>query len=162
MAKKENKKKNKNLITSELSEFKKFVMKGNIIDMAVGVIIGGAFSKIVTSLVNDILTPLVGIFLGGHDFTSLKFTFRNAEILYGNFIQTAIDFIIIAVCIYAVIKVINTLTKKKEQEEKKKQEEEAKKKKEAEKKSVEALLLEEIRDLLTKEPTKKKIKNKVN
>ena len=152
-------KKSKKAITSELSEFKKFIMKGNIIDMAVGVIVGGAFSKIVTSLVNDILTPIVGIFLGGHDFTNLKVTVGEAEILYGNFIQAAIDFFIIAICIYVVIKIINGLTNKKELEEKKKQQEEEKKKKAAEKKSEEVLLLMEIRDLLQTQ-TPKKAKSK--
>ncbi len=125
--------------TNELSAFKKFISRGNVIDMAVGVIIGGAFGKIVTSLVNDIIMPLIGLALGKIDFASLMFKIGDAEIKYGAFIQTIVDFLIVAFCIFLVIQIFEKF-----------------KKKEAEKpeeppaivKSDEAILLEEIRDLL--------------
>ena len=122
-----------------MKEFKEFISRGNVIDLAVGVIMGGAFGKIVTSLVNDIIMPLVGIILGGLDFTSLKLTLGDAAINYGLFIQNIIDFLIVSACIFLMIKFINKFAKKKEKEEKKKEEV---------KKSEEVLLLEEIRDLL--------------
>lgn len=87
----------------EMSEFKKFISKGNVVDMAVGVIIGGAFGKIVTSLVNDIITPAIGIIIGGLNFSNLSIQIGEAKIMYGNFIQTVIDFLIIAICIFSVI-----------------------------------------------------------
>ena len=125
--------------TKELSAFKKFISRGNVIDMAVGVIIGGAFGKIVTSLVNDIIMPLIGIALGKINFASLMFKIGEIEIKYGAFIQTIVDFLIVAFCIFVVIQIFEKF-----------------KKKEAEKpeeppaivKSDEAILLEEIRDLL--------------
>ena len=80
------------------TEFKEFISKGNVIDMAVGVVIGSAFSKIVTSLVNDIIMPLVGIIIGGLDFTSLSIKIKDSEILYGAFIQNIVDFLIVALC----------------------------------------------------------------
>ena len=128
-----------NAATKELSAFKKFISRGNVIDMAVGVIIGGAFGKIVTSLVNDIIMPLIGLALGKIDFASLMFKIGEAEIKYGAFIQTVVDFLIVAFCIFVVIQIFEKF-----------------KKKEAEKpeeppaivKSDEAILLEEIRDLL--------------
>lgn len=95
-----------------IDEFKEFVSRGNVIDLAVGVIIGGAFGKIVSSLVNDIIMPLVGVLLGGHDFTDLAVTVGNANITYGVFIQNIIDFIIVAVCIFVFVKVINKLNRK--------------------------------------------------
>lgn len=125
-----------------MTEFKKFIAKGNVIDLAVGVIIGGAFGKIVTSLVNDILMPLIGMVLGGLDFTGLKIKFNDAEILYGSFIQNIIDFLIVAFCIFIFVKIINRLTKSKEE------------KPVAPKKSDEVLLLEEIRDLMKKQNSK--------
>ena len=106
--------------------------------MAVGVIVGGAFGKIVTSLVNDILMPVVGVFLGGLDFTELSIKVGDASIAYGNFIQTIFDFLIIALCIFLMVKVFEGFKKKEEVVEKK----------EEPKKSDEVLLLEEIRDLL--------------
>ena len=121
-----------------ISEFKKFIARGNVIDLAVGVIIGGAFSSIVTSLVENILTPILGLVLGGVDFSNLSITFRDTTIGYGAFIQSIIDFLIIAICIFAIIKFINKIT-----HIGKKEEEKAKPKK-----SDEVLLLEEIRDLL--------------
>ena len=98
-----------------LKEFKEFISKGNVIDMAVGVIIGSAFSKIVTSLVNDIIMPLIGVIIGGLDFTSLSIKIKDSEILYGSFIQNIVDFLIIAVCIFTVIKILNRFKKKKEE-----------------------------------------------
>ena len=100
---------------SLVKEFKEFAMRGNIIDMAVGVIIGGAFGKIVSSLVNDVIMPLIGIITGGIDFTNLKATIGNASITYGNFIQNVVDFLIIAFCIFIMVKTINKISKKKEE-----------------------------------------------
>lgn len=132
-----------------LEEFKKFAMRGNVIDMAVGVVIGGAFGKIVTSLVNDIIMPLIGLLSGGLDFTTWRWVIREAHtnaagkevaeasLNYGNFIQTAVDFTIIAFSIFLVIKLINNLKKK----------EEAKPAAPAPK-PADVALLEEIRDLL--------------
>ncbi|WP_428910971.1 large conductance mechanosensitive channel protein MscL [Niallia sp. Krafla_26] len=99
------------------SEFKKFAMKGNVIDLAVGVVIGGAFGKIVTSLVNDLIMPLVGLLLGGVDFSGLSHTFGDAEIKYGAFLQTVVDFLIIAFSIFLFIRFINRFKKKKEEEQ---------------------------------------------
>lgn len=124
-----------------LGGFKEFISKGNVIDLAVGVIIGGAFGKIVSSIVNDILMPLLGIILGGIDFTSLNVKIGDAVITYGNFIQNVIDFLIIALCVYILISVINKITSKMKKEEEKV---------EGAKKSEEVALLEEIRDLLKK------------
>lgn len=123
-----------------LQEFKEFISRGNVIDLAVGVIIGGAFSTIVTSLVNDIIMPLIGIIIGGYDFSGLSINFGTASINYGTFIQNIINFLIIALCIFLFIRVINRFNKKKEKEAKK----------EEVKKSDDILLLEEIRDLLKK------------
>ena len=109
--------------------------------MAVGVIVGGAFGKIVTSLVNDMLMPLIGVLLGGLDFTELSIKVGDASILYGNFIQTIIDFLIISFSIFMMVKLFEKLKKKEEVKEEKKEEP---------KKSDEVLLLEEIRDLLKK------------
>ena len=125
-----------------VSEFKKFIAKGNVVDLAVAVIIGGAFGKIVTSLVNDILMPVIGVILGGLDFTTLSINFRSATINYGMFIQNIVDFLIIAICIFIFVKFIERILPKKEE------------KKEATKKADDVILLEEIRDLL-KENKKK-------
>ena len=104
---------------SFLSEFKTFAMKGNVMDMAVGVIIGGAFGKIVTSLVNDILMPVIGMITGNIDFTKLSFQFGDGEtaavLAYGNFIQNVVDFLIVAFCIFLMLKGINKLNRKKEE-----------------------------------------------
>ena len=132
-----------------VKEFKEFISRGNVVDLAVGVIMGGAFGKIVTSLVNDIIMPLVGIILGGLDFTNLTLTLGDASIAYGLFIQNVIDFLIVSACIFLMIKFINKLTKKKEAKEAKEE------KKEEIKKSEEVLLLEEIRDLLKNNKTNK-------
>ena len=127
-------------IKKELQEFREFVLRGNVLDLAVGVIIGGAFSKIVSSLVNDVLMPLIGILIGGVDFKNLTLTIGDAKITYGNFIQNVIDFLIIAACIFVIIKVINKIIKPLKKEEKK----------EEPKKPDYIVLLEEIRDLLKK------------
>ena len=117
-------------------EFKKFIARGNVIDLAVGVIMGGAFSKIVSSLVDDVIMPFIGIISGGIDFTNLSLTIGDANIKYGAFIQNTIDFLIIAFCIFLMVKFINKITRKKEE------------KPTPPKKSDEVKLLEEIRDLL--------------
>ena len=102
-----------------IKEFKEFAMKGNVMDMAVGVIIGGAFGKIVSSLVDDILMPLVGVITGNVDFTKLEFAFGEgdmaATLKYGTFIQNTVDFFIVAFCIFLMLKGINKLNKKKEE-----------------------------------------------
>ena len=92
-----------------LKDFKAFVMRGNVMDLAVAVIIGGAFGKIVSSLVSDILMPLIGLIIGGIDFSSLAFTVGNAKVTYGNFINNAIDFIIIAFVIFLMVRAIAKL-----------------------------------------------------
>lgn len=134
------------MIKKNIEEFKKFIARGNVIDLAVGVIVGGAFSSIVTSLVNNILTPILGLILGGANFSNLAITFKDTKIGYGAFIQSVIDFLIIAICIFALVKLVNKLMHKKEE------------KKETPKKSEEVILLEEIRDLLKEDQktTKKK------
>ena len=121
--------------SSTLKEFKAFISKGNIVDMAVGVIIGSAFGKIVTSLVNDIFMPLIGIIIGGLDFSSLTITVGDAVINYGLFIQNVVDFLIVALCIFFMIKIIARFKKKEEKVEEVKEDEQV-------------LLLREIRDLL--------------
>ena len=121
-------------------EFKTFIKRGNVIDLAVGVIIGGAFSTIVTSLVNDIIMPLIGVIIGGYDFTSLSIKVGDSVIKYGSFLQNIINFLIIAFCIFMVVKIMNKFLDKHKKEEKK----------ETPKKSDEVVLLEEIRDLLKK------------
>ena len=126
-----------------IEEFKKFISKGNVMDLAVGVIIGGAFQKIVTSLVNDIIMPIIGIIIGGHDFTSLTIKFKDATIYYGTFLQNILDFLIVSFCIFIVIKIFNTI---KDTADKKKKE--SKKEEIIVKKSNEEMLLEEIRDLI--------------
>jgi large conductance mechanosensitive channel len=118
-------------------EFKEFAMKGSVLDLAIGVIIGGAFGKIVSSLVNDIITPIIGILIGGISFEHLQYQFGSATIKYGLFIQNVIDFLIISISIFIFIKLINSFKKKKEET--------------AETPpapSKEELLLSEIRDLL--------------
>ena len=129
-----------------VDEFKAFVMRGNVVDMAVGVIIGGAFGKIVTSLVNDIFMPIIGMILGNVDFTSLEIKIgepvegaEQAAIKYGMFIQEIVNFLIIALCIFMVIKLINKVQKKKEEEPAP-----------APEPTKEEVLLTEIRDALKK------------
>ena len=95
-----------------LEEFKKFVMRGNVLDLAVGVIIGGAFGKIVASLVGDILMPIIGLLLGGIDFGGLAIMIGKAEVKYGVFIQNIIDFVIIAFVIFLIVQAANKMTAK--------------------------------------------------
>lgn len=104
-----------------IKEFKEFALKGNVLDLAIGVIIGGAFGKIVSSLVNDIIMPLIGLLLGNINFSDLKYVFKSAvgetpevALRYGMFIQTTIDFLIIAFVIFMVVKGINKFKKKEE------------------------------------------------
>lgn len=125
-----------------LKEFKEFISKGNVVDLAVGVIIGSAFSKIVTSVVNDILMPLLGIVIGGLDFTNLTLKVGDATIAYGLFLQNVIDFLIVAVCIFIFVKIISKFNKKEEV-------------KEETKKDEQIVLLEEIRDLLKQQASTK-------
>lgn len=115
-------------LSSVMKEFKAFILKGNIIDMAVGVIIGGAFSKVVTSLVNDILMPLLGAFTGGASFNTLKFVINpataeaeEAAILYGSFLQNIVDFIIIGLCMFFIIKAVSVVSSRFHHEEEKKE-----------------------------------------
>ena len=96
-----------------LKEFREFIMRGNVLDLAVAVIIGGAFGAIVTSLVNDIIMPLVGILMGGVDFSGLGVQVGSATVLYGNFIQAIINFLIIALALFLVIKAANRVMRKK-------------------------------------------------
>jgi large conductance mechanosensitive channel len=132
-----------------LSEFKEFAVKGNAVDMAVGVIIGGAFGKIVTSIVDDLIMPPIGWLIGGVNFSDLKVTLpseklaegiemQSATINYGNFIQNLIDFAIIAFCVFLLVKIINKLTQSKKEE----------KPAPAPEPSAEEKLLTEIRDLM--------------
>lgn len=97
-----------------LKEFREFISRGNVIDLAVAVIIGGAFTAIVNSLVKDIIMPLIGVILGGVDFTALAVTVGSAQITYGNFIQAIINFLIIAFVVFLIVRTINNMTKKKE------------------------------------------------
>lgn len=128
-----------------IDEFKAFAMKGNVLDMAVGVIIGAAFGKIVTSLVEDIFMPLIGLVVGGVDFTKLSITLGEGEdaakLAYGNFLQNVFDFLVVAFCIFCFIKLITKLTAKKEEEK-------AAAPAPAPAPSNEEKLLAEIRDLL--------------
>lgn len=135
---------------SVLKELKSFMMRGNVVDMAVGVIVGGAFGKIVSSLVSDVIMPPIGYILGGMDFSNLKFVIKDAvdnvpavTINYGTFIQTILDFVIIATAIFFAIKGMNSLQNKKEEAPA-----------EPPAPTKEEVLLSEIRDLL-KEQNKK-------
>ena len=137
--------------SSFIQEFKEFAVKGNAIDMAVGVIIGGAFGKIVSSIVNDLIMPPIGWLIGGIDFKDLKYKLpvnplneggEPVSIAYGNFLQTCLDFLIIAFCVFMLVKGLNKLASLK------KKEEEAAPAPEAPKPTKEELLLTEIRDLL--------------
>ena len=145
---------NINNMSKLIQEFKEFAVKGNAVDMAVGVIIGGAFGKIVSSIVDDIIMPPIGWLIGGVKFTDLKFTLPTvdipgvekmeaATINYGNFLQTTFDFIVIAFCVFLLVKGINRLSKKKE--------EEAAAPAPDPKPTNEEKLLTEIRDLLKKQ-----------
>ncbi len=129
---------------SFMTEFKEFAMKGNVVDMAVGIIIGAAFGKIVASFVKDVIMPPLGVMMGGVDFTDLKYVIQEAHdkvpevaIKYGVFVQTVVDFLIVALAIFVMVKVMNRLKKKEEEAPKK-----------APEPSKEEVLLTEIRDLL--------------
>lgn len=124
-----------------LEEFKAFAMKGNVIDLAVAVVIGTAFGRITTSLVNNIVMPLFGAFLGGIDFTDKAVVVRDSEITYGVFLQSIVEFVIIAFAIFLVIKAMAKLEKKKEETPKDEKPKEP---------SEEVTLLREIRDSLKK------------
>jgi len=128
-----------------LKQFKAFAMRGNVIDLAIGVIIGGAFGKIVTSLVNDIITPLLGLLLGKINLAKLELVIGipggntpNLVLGYGQFLQSVLDFLIIAFSIFLFVKAVNSFKKKEEKKEEKK----------ADEPSREEVLLTEIRDLL--------------
>ena len=137
------------------NEFKEFISKGNVIDLAVGVVNGTAFSKIVSSLVDNIIMPLVGLIIGGVDFSGLAIRVQGASIKYGLFIQNIVDFLIVAFCIFSVIKVMNSFDKKVKNKIKKEEDKKEEKKPELTKDQE---LLIEIRDLLKKQEkeTKKK------
>lgn len=122
-----------------IKEFKEFISRGNVIDLAVAVVIGGAFTKIVNSLVNDIIMPIIGVIIGGINFEHLMVTVGTAEIKYGMFIQAVVNFLLIAFVIFSIIKAINTFNKKKEEVPE-----------EPAKPSEDIVLLTEIRDLLKK------------
>ena len=138
--------KNLKKVKQNAEDFKKFISRGNVVDMAVGVIVGGAFGKIVTSLVNDMIMPLIGVVLGGLDFSKLNIAIGNAKIQYGTFIQSIIDFLIISFCIFMMIKLFEKFKKKEEVKEESDEEKQV---------SDEVKLLEEIRDLLKKNKQKK-------
>ena len=136
---------------SFFDEFKKFISRGNVVDMAVGVIVGSAFTAIVNSLVKDVITPLIGAITGGVDFTQMKYVITPATeeiaevaVCYGNFIQAVINFLIIAFVVFCMVKLINGMRAKLE-----KQQEEAPAAPPAP--SEEVVLLSEIRDLLKKD-----------
>lgn len=156
-------------LSNTAGEFKKFIMRGNVVDMAVGVIIGGAFGKIVTSLVNDMLMPWIGYLMGDANFSDLSYIIREAQVevdalgvetvvkeaiefRYGNFIQTIIDFLLVALCIFIFVKIIGGIRNRMEAKERA----EAEAKKAAEEAAAAAApkaptteeLLAEIRDLL--------------
>ena len=102
-----------------VKEFKEFIMRGNVMDLAVGVIIGGAFSAIVTSLVDDVIGPIIGMICGGIDFSHLAITVGSAQLMIGNFIQAIINFLIVALVIFSIVKAFNkanSLAKKPEEE----------------------------------------------
>lgn len=138
-----------------LQEFKQFAMRGNVVDMAVGIIIGGAFGKIVSSIVADIIMPPIGLLVGGVNFSDLKITLKDAvmeggvevsppvALNYGNFIQVTLDFVIIALAVFLLVKAVNALNRKKKEEPKAPPAPPA-----------DIQLLTEIRDLLKKERMK--------
>ncbi|BCZ98272.1 TPA: large-conductance mechanosensitive channel protein MscL [Legionella pneumophila subsp. pneumophila] len=125
---------------SLLKEFKEFAMRGNVMDLAVAVVMGVAFNKIITALVDGIIMPCVGLLLGGVNIAGLSFTVGDAQIKWGNFLQNVIDFIIVAFAIFVLIKLINLLQRKKANE--------------PEPVTLEIQLLTEIRDLLARNSSK--------
>ena len=119
-----------------IGEFKTFVTKGNVMDLSVGIIVGSAFTAVVTALTSNVLMPIIGVALGGVNFSTLAITFGSASIGYGAFIQAVFNFFIIALTVFLLVKALNVITRKKEE------------KKEPSKPSDELLVLTEIRDLL--------------
>lgn len=138
-----------------IKEFKEFISRGNVVDLAVGVIIGGAFSTIVSSLVDDILMPVIGMILGGVNFSNLSIKLGDARIMYGMFIQNVIDFLIIAFCVFLFVKFMNELSRIGHKNDKKKEEKE-------EIQETELTILKEIRDTLKKDQKPKTTKTKKN
>ena len=134
-------------------EFKDFISKGNVMDLAVGVIMGAAFGNIVNSLVNDVLMPAIGVLVGGIDLSDLSIKFKDATIGYGLFLQNVINFLIISFCVFLLVKFMNNLAKKLEKEKAKEEAKEAKE----EKPSEEVLLLRDIKKLLS-DKSKEKVK----
>lgn len=129
-----------------LKEFKKFIARGNVMDLAVGVIVGAAFSAIVTSLVDNILMPIIGVLTGGINFsTGLTIKVGDAVINYGAFLQSVIDFLIIAFCIFIIVKIVNKIIGKEEKPAAK---------------AADVVLLEEIRDLLKEQNKEDKKEDK--
>jgi large conductance mechanosensitive channel len=100
-----------------IKEFREFILKGNVIDLAVAVVMGGAFGAIITSLVNDIIMPIIGVLMGGVDFTTLSVQVGEATIAYGNFLQACVNFLLIALSLFFVIKAINKMQRKPKPEE---------------------------------------------
>ena len=100
-----------------IAEFKEFIARGNVMDLAVGVIVGGAFSAITTSLINDIIMPLLGIFTGSISFAALSVTIGGAVITYGNFIQALLNFLVMAFIVFCMVKAVNKMTHLKKEEE---------------------------------------------
>ena len=138
----------KNFIT----EFKQFISRGNVVDMAVGVVVGSAFTAIVNSLVKDMITPLIGLLFGGIDFSDMKLVFRAATeetaelaLTYGNFLQAIVNFLLVSFAIFSVVKAMNSFRRKKEEESAPEPEPESEPEP-----SEEVLLLREIRDSLKK------------
>jgi large conductance mechanosensitive channel len=129
---------------SIVREFREFAVKGNVVDLAVGVIIGAAFGKIVGSLVEDVVMPLIGTLLGGLDFSGLAIKIGSATLKYGKFLQTCLDFLLIAWAVFLMVKVINRLKRELEARE------EAKEEAAPAAPPRQEVLLEEIRDLLKK------------
>lgn len=127
-------------LTKLLQEFKKFAMRGNVIDLAIGVIIGAAFGKIVSSLVQDIIMPIIGLLIGGINFSKLMFRFGGAEVKYGLFIQSIVHFLIISFALFLFVRVFNKLYRQEKEEE-------------TPSLSKEEELLTEIRDLLKSQKT---------
>jgi len=125
-----------------IGEFKTFVTKGNVMDLSVGIIVGSAFTAVVTALTSNVLMPIIGVALGGVNFSTLAITFGSASIGYGAFIQAVFNFFIIALTVFLLVKALNVITRKKEE------------KKEPSKPSDELLVLTEIRDLLKNQQEK--------
>ena len=140
----------KRAVEKEIGEFRTFISRGAVLDMAIGVIIGGAFSKIVSSLVDDIFMPLLGVVLGGLDFSGLSIRIGDASIMYGSFIQSIVDFLIIAISIFVIVMIVTNIRDRADKRLG------IEHKKEEKKKDEQVVLLEEIRDLLKENKLSKK------